>query len=97
MRRCSFTGITLGAQVTGLQDLLKEVSLKQPLGQPAPVHLLRSGILHAVLDPLTAIALWQMHEFRANCPAVNPPGLFHTLAVRGQIGIAAANGAAKGI
>ena len=42
LRGRAFTGIAFGAQVTGLQDLLKEVSLKQAFGQPAAVHLLRS-------------------------------------------------------
>jgi hypothetical protein len=38
-----------------------------------------------------------MHELCADGAAINPPGLFRTLAVTGKVGIAAANRASKGI
>ena len=97
LRGGAFSGIALGAEVSGLQDLLEEIRLKKALGQQRGPPAGAAGIFHAVLYPFAAVALRQVHEFRADGAAINLPGLLRCLSIGGQFGIAARDRPAKGI
>src|SRR6476661_956249 len=97
LRSCAFTRVALGSQITRLEDLLKEIGLHQALGEPPAVNLLLLRFFHLRLDPLPAVTLGKMHELGADGAAISLASFLSAFTARGDIRVAAANRASKGI
>ena len=96
-RGIAFAGVTLGSQITGLQDLLEKVSLKQTLSQPAAVHGRRLRIFDSLLKPFPAGTLRNVHKLYAHGSAVDTPRFFSARPLGAQFRETSGERAAKWI
>ena len=93
----ALSGITLGAQVTGLQNLFEEIGFQKALREPLPFHSQGLRIFCLLLHPLAPLTLWNVHELHANAAAIKPAGLVGHSAFHAQLGESSAYWTAKGI
>ena len=70
---------TLGAQITLLQDLLKDVGAHEQVEHARLIDRARFGF-EALLNPAPALRVSDVHEFHAHGAAVEVPGLAGVIA-----------------
>ena len=80
----AFKGITLRANITRLQDLLEQVGADQPLENASAID--GGGVRFETLgNPTAARRVLEVHEVRADRPAINPSRLVGRFAGHDQL------------